>query len=41
MIAVAGLLRLKRGGASADLTIQARSQWPLMELAVPGRAAAF
>ena len=33
MIAVAGLLRLRRGGAATDLAIQARSQWPLMELA--------
>ena len=33
MIAVAGLLRLKRGGADIDLAIHARSQWPLMELA--------
>ena len=32
MIAVAGLLRLRRGGAATDLAIQARSQWPLMEL---------
>jgi N6-L-threonylcarbamoyladenine synthase len=33
MIAVAGLLRLKSGGASADLAIHARAQWPLFDLA--------
>jgi N6-L-threonylcarbamoyladenine synthase len=32
MIAVAGLLRLKSGGASGDLAIHARAQWPLFDL---------
>jgi N6-L-threonylcarbamoyladenine synthase len=32
MIAVAGLLRLKAGGASGDLAIHARAQWPLFDL---------
>ena len=36
MIAVAGLLRLKRGGQAQDLAIQARSQWPLMDLVAAG-----
>jgi N6-L-threonylcarbamoyladenine synthase len=36
MIAVAGLLRLQRGGQARDLAIQARSQWPLVELAAAG-----
>ena len=35
MVAIAGLLRLKCGNAVTDLRIQARSQWPLMDL-VPG-----
>jgi N6-L-threonylcarbamoyladenine synthase len=36
MIAVAGLARLKLGGAAGDLVIEARAQWPLMSLRVPG-----
>ncbi|MEN9705250.1 MAG: tRNA ((37)-N6)-threonylcarbamoyltransferase complex transferase subunit TsaD [Pseudomonadota bacterium] len=32
MIAVAGLLRLKAGGAPDDLAIHARAQWPLFDL---------
>ena len=32
MIAVAGLLRLKAGGAASDLAIHARAQWPLFDL---------
>ncbi len=32
MIAVAGLLRLKRGEGSFDLAITARAQWPLTDL---------
>jgi len=32
MIAVAGLLRLKAGGAATDLAIHARAQWPLFDL---------
>ncbi len=35
MIAVAGMARLKHGGAAADLAIQARAQWPLTALAAP------
>jgi N6-L-threonylcarbamoyladenine synthase len=35
MIAVAGLARLKRGGAATDLAIEARAQWPLMSLRAP------
>lgn len=38
MIAVAGLLRLKRGGQGRELAIKARSQWPLMELVAAGGA---
>jgi N6-L-threonylcarbamoyladenine synthase len=41
MIAVAGLLRLKRGGQAQDLAIQARSQWPLMDLVAAGGPATF
>jgi N6-L-threonylcarbamoyladenine synthase len=36
MIAVAGLARLKAGGAAAHLAIEARAQWPLMSLRAPG-----
>jgi N6-L-threonylcarbamoyladenine synthase len=36
MIAVAGMARLKQGGASAHLMIEARAQWPLMSLRAPG-----
>jgi N6-L-threonylcarbamoyladenine synthase len=36
MIAVAGLARLKQGGAATHLTIEARAQWPLMSLRAPG-----
>jgi N6-L-threonylcarbamoyladenine synthase len=36
MIAVAGMARLKQGGAAATLAIQARAQWPLTELRSPG-----
>ena len=32
MIAVAGLLRLKRGEGSFDLAITARAQWPLTDI---------
>jgi N6-L-threonylcarbamoyladenine synthase len=32
MIAVAGMARLKQGGAAPDLAIQARAQWPLTAL---------
>jgi N6-L-threonylcarbamoyladenine synthase len=32
MIAMAGMLRLKRGGAAAHLAIEARAQWPLASL---------
>jgi N6-L-threonylcarbamoyladenine synthase len=35
MIAVAGLARLKQGGAAANLAIQARAQWPLTALRAP------
>jgi N6-L-threonylcarbamoyladenine synthase len=35
MIAVAGMARLKQGGAAPDLAIQARAQWPLTALAAP------
>lgn len=31
MIAVAGLMRLKRGDVATDLSVQARAQWPLAE----------
>jgi len=36
MIAVAGMARLKQGGAATGLAIQARAQWPLTELRSPG-----
>jgi N6-L-threonylcarbamoyladenine synthase len=36
MIAVAGLARLKAGGAAKHLAIEARAQWPLMSLRAPG-----
>jgi N6-L-threonylcarbamoyladenine synthase len=36
MIAVAGLARLKAGGAATHLAIEARAQWPLMSLHAPG-----
>ncbi|MEO8313774.1 MAG: tRNA (adenosine(37)-N6)-threonylcarbamoyltransferase complex transferase subunit TsaD [Pseudomonadota bacterium] len=36
MIAVAGMARLKQGGASPNLAIEARAQWPLMSLRAPG-----
>lgn len=36
MIAVAGMARLKQGGAATHLTIEARAQWPLMTLRPPG-----
>ncbi len=36
MIAVAGLARLKQGGAVSSLAIEARAQWPLMSLRAPG-----
>ena len=36
MIAVAGLARLKQGGAAKHLAIEARAQWPLMSLRAPG-----
>jgi len=36
MIAVAGLARLKAGGAAPHLAIEARAQWPLMSLRAPG-----
>jgi N6-L-threonylcarbamoyladenine synthase len=35
MIAVAGMARLKQGGASTHLAIDARAQWPLMSLRAP------
>jgi N6-L-threonylcarbamoyladenine synthase len=35
MIAVAGMARLKRGDVAADLSIQARAQWPLTALRAP------
>jgi N6-L-threonylcarbamoyladenine synthase len=38
MIAVAGMARLKQGGASTNLAIEARAQWPLMSLRAPGCA---
>jgi N6-L-threonylcarbamoyladenine synthase len=37
MIAVAGMARLKQGGAASHLVIEARAQWPLMSLRAPGR----
>jgi N6-L-threonylcarbamoyladenine synthase len=36
MIAVAGMARLKQGGAATDLAIQARAQWPLVALSRTG-----
>lgn len=36
MIAVAGLARLKQGGAATSLAIEARAQWPLVSLRAPG-----
>ena len=36
MIAVAGMARLKQGGAATHLAIEARAQWPLMSLRAPG-----
>jgi N6-L-threonylcarbamoyladenine synthase len=36
MIAMAGLARLKQGGASDHLAIEARAQWPLTSLGAPG-----
>ena len=38
MIAVAGMARLKQGGASPHLGIEARAQWPLASLRAPGVA---
>jgi len=38
MIAVAGMARLKQGGAASHLAIEARAQWPLMSLRAPGLA---
>jgi N6-L-threonylcarbamoyladenine synthase len=35
MIAVAGMARLKQGGAASHLAIEARAQWPLMSLRAP------
>jgi N6-L-threonylcarbamoyladenine synthase len=35
MIAVAGMARLKQGGAATHLAIEARAQWPLMSLRAP------
>ncbi|MEO6080065.1 MAG: tRNA (adenosine(37)-N6)-threonylcarbamoyltransferase complex transferase subunit TsaD [Steroidobacteraceae bacterium] len=35
MIAVAGMARLKQGGAATDLAIEARAQWPLTSLRAP------
>jgi N6-L-threonylcarbamoyladenine synthase len=35
MIAVAGMARLKQGGAAPHLTIEARAQWPLASLRAP------
>jgi N6-L-threonylcarbamoyladenine synthase len=35
MIAVAGMARLKRGGAANHLAIEARAQWPLTSLRLP------
>jgi N6-L-threonylcarbamoyladenine synthase len=35
MIAVAGMARLKQGGAATTLAIQARAQWPLTALGTP------
>jgi N6-L-threonylcarbamoyladenine synthase len=36
MIAVAGMARLRLGGAASHLAIEARAQWPLMSLRPPG-----
>lgn len=38
MIAMAGLARLKQGGAADHLVIEARAQWPLGSLRAPGAA---
>jgi N6-L-threonylcarbamoyladenine synthase len=38
MIAVAGMARLKQGGAATHLAIEARAQWPLMSLRAPNQA---
>jgi N6-L-threonylcarbamoyladenine synthase len=38
MIAMAGLARLKQGGASGHLAIEARAQWPLGSLRAPDAA---
>jgi N6-L-threonylcarbamoyladenine synthase len=38
MIAMAGLARLKQGGATGHLAIEARAQWPLSSLRAPGAA---
>jgi N6-L-threonylcarbamoyladenine synthase len=35
MIAVAGMARLKQGGAASHLAIEARAQWPLVSLRAP------
>jgi N6-L-threonylcarbamoyladenine synthase len=35
MIAVAGMARLKQGGAAVNLAIEARAQWPLTSLRAP------
>jgi N6-L-threonylcarbamoyladenine synthase len=35
MIAVAGMARLKQGGAAQNLAIEARAQWPLTSLRTP------
>jgi N6-L-threonylcarbamoyladenine synthase len=35
MIAVAGMARLKQGGAARHLAIEARAQWPLTSLSAP------
>jgi N6-L-threonylcarbamoyladenine synthase len=35
MIAVAGMARLKQGGAATNLAIEARAQWPLTSLRTP------
>jgi N6-L-threonylcarbamoyladenine synthase len=38
MIAMAGLARLKQGGAAGTFAIEARAQWPLDSLRAPGAA---
>jgi N6-L-threonylcarbamoyladenine synthase len=38
MIAMAGLARLKQGGGTSQLAIQARAQWPLDSLRAPGKS---